>query len=86
MLTIASIAAVGFATLCIVLLFIILNLYRKLIWHEKYLLNLDTKLVNIFKTISKIDQRKMFESDDEVGQLWDQIKKVILELEKKLIG
>jgi len=81
---IPAVLAIIFGAFLIICLFIILNLYKKLLWHEKYLFNLDNKLLNVFKTMKRIDQKEMFESDDEVGRLWTIIKEIILELESQL--
>ena len=86
MITLSGVLSIIFGVLLVLCLLIIINLYRKLIWHEKYLLNLDNKLLNVFKKMKQIDQREIFESDDEVGQLWILIKNIILELEDRLIG
>jgi|APSaa5957512622_1039677.scaffolds.fasta_scaffold297279_2 hypothetical protein len=73
----------GFSLVCV---FVIINLYRKVIWHEKYLLNLNNDLVEILKEIKKIDSREIFESDDEVGVLWKMISNIIKKLSTKLVG
>jgi len=58
-----------------------------------YIDSIETKLINNFETIKssftrmkEIDQKGGFESDDEVGQVFTNIKEVIEDLEKEVNG
>ncbi|NQU88707.1 MAG: hypothetical protein HQ541_23435 [Mariniphaga sp.] len=66
-------------------IYIIQNLYKKIQMHEAHALNLNASLLKILKTLRKIDQKEMFEKDDEVGLLWEQIKAALIELEAYIL-
>jgi len=58
-----------------------------------YIDSIETKLINNFEIIKssfirmkEIDQKGGFESDDEVGQVFTNIKEVIEDLEKEVNG
>jgi hypothetical protein len=68
----------------ITLLFIILNLFRKYEYLEREYENTQQKLENIYSalsitlhTIRVLDERKMFENDDEVGIVFQEIVNVV---------
>jgi len=71
--------------LLITAIYVIINLSKKVLLHEAHMLNLDARLVKILTTLQLIDNKEMFEDDDEIGQLYKQIKKAILQLEKYII-
>jgi len=68
-------------------LFIIYNLLRKYEQGEEYIENLETWVNQFSKTITdmnqeikKIDHKGSFESDDEVGYFYKELKKIIAQL------
>jgi len=68
-------------------LFIIYNLLRKYEQGEEYIENLETWVNQFSKTITdmnqeikKIDHKGSFESDDEVGYFYKELKRIINQL------
>lgn len=71
--------------LCIVELYVIINLRHKVIILEKEINSHDDKVLTIYNNINntlnimkKIDYNAAFEKDDEVGIVFQQIKDTIL--------
>ena len=77
------------SVLVLVLGFTTFNTLRKLEQHEeqveqsdKWLVTVHSQLKNILDKIKEIDNNKIFENDDEVGQTFTQIKDTITTLEE----
>tara|TARA_B110000285_G_scaffold234738_1_gene312780 strand:+ start:1774 stop:2046 length:273 start_codon:yes stop_codon:yes gene_type:complete len=69
------------------LLYVIYNLLRKYEQGEEYIENLESwvtefskKITNMSKELKRIDSKGSFESDDEVGYFFKQLKLIIEEL------
>jgi len=62
-------------------IFIIRNLLNKNIILEGWVLNLKSDLVNLLDTTRELDEKQLFEKDDEVGVLWQSIISLINKLE-----
>lgn len=58
-------------------MYVILNLLKKLERLESILENNTEKYVNIYNSLKEIDLRGSFESDDEVGSTFKDIKTLI---------
>jgi hypothetical protein len=81
------------AILSISLIGLLYGLYNILLKYEKleddineideYVLNLYTDLILTYEKLSKLDRLGAFESDDETGFIFDQIKKSITSISKK---
>ena len=77
--------------LCVALtasIYININLLRKieqsddqLLDHVTFLTNMQLKLNTIFNRMREIDSKQIFESDDEVGSVFNGIKDAVLEIE-----
>ena len=68
-------------------LFVIYNLLRKYEQGEEYIENLETwvnqfskSITNINQELKKIDHKGSFESDDEVGYFYKELKRIIKQL------
>jgi len=77
------------SVLVLVLGFTTFNTLRKLEQHEeqveqadKWLVTVHSQLNNILDKIKEIDNNKIFENDDEVGQTFTQIKDTITTIEE----
>lgn len=64
-----------------ILIFIIVNLYRKSITYETWINELDQSLKKVLNDWKAIDSRQMFEKDDEVGVVYEGIEDIINEIE-----
>lgn len=76
------IAAGTFAFTTIVSLYIVVNLYKKVVLLEQWT---DSTYINIQNTLQKmrdIDSTGHFESDDEVGAIFNELDKTLIELDK----
>lgn len=74
-LLITIIALVSFTF--ITLLYIIYNLYRKNTIYENWTENTFDKINNLQADIKSIDERGIFEKDDEVGSIFEEISNLI---------
>lgn len=74
--------------ICIILLqtYVIVNLSRKLDQSEDVIEGFYTSAVDILSEMRRLDDREMFEKDDEVGHLWSLITDTIGELRYTLYG
>ena len=73
----------------IILVYIINNLLKKVELYEdiiedqtKYLKNLSTLVEESDQYLKKLDERGVFQSDDEIGEFFNQLKEVQSELNK----
>lgn len=73
-LIVATIALIGFI---IILLYIIYNLYKKNTIYENWTENTVNKINNLQSDIKNIDERGIFEKDDEVGSIFEEISNLI---------
>jgi len=73
-LIVATIALIGFI---IILLYIIYNLYKKNTIYENWTENTVDKINNLQSDIKNIDDRGIFEKDDEVGSIFEEISNLI---------
>mgnify|MGYP001433181423 CR=1 FL=1 len=50
--------------------------------YSEWILQLDSRLKDILSTIKTIDSKNLFESDDEVGSVYDKISETIKKLKE----
>lgn len=74
----------GISVLVIVLLYIIYNLYTKVLSYETWSTELQTSLTNTIEKWKILDNKQIFEKDDEVGVVFDEINTAISELEQQM--
>ena len=67
-----------FVTSC----YVIWNLNGKVELMEGWIVNFTNRIIETNKTIQKIDYKGYFEDDDEVGQIFNQLKDTVNELTK----
>lgn len=68
--------------LCVLLGYTTFNMLRKVEAYEEYI---DDEIQNnekLLETLRKIDNMQMFEKDDEVGGLFDQVKNTIIRFKR----
>tara|TARA_B100001093_G_scaffold372690_1_gene357665 strand:+ start:356 stop:622 length:267 start_codon:yes stop_codon:yes gene_type:complete len=69
---------VSFFTIIIcVLVFICFNLYKKIIIYESWVTRIRTKINSLKTSIEEIDDRNLFETDDDVGAAYEEISELI---------
>ena len=56
------------------------NLMKKQEMTEDWLVALENRLSNVIKEVKDIDEKGMFEADDEVGTIFEQINSMIVTL------
>jgi hypothetical protein len=69
------------AIACVEFYFVV-NLLRKVEAYEDYI---DSEIKNnetLLETLRRIDNKQMFEKDDEVGSLFDKIKQIIIRFKR----
>lgn len=68
------------AILCITLLFATFNLLRKVEFYEQNIQEFYSALSIVLHNMRLIDTRQMFENDDEVGVIFQQLKDILYTL------
>lgn len=71
-------ALIILSLLVAILVYTTINLLTKLEAYEDYIDNELSKNETLLETLRKIDNKQMFEKDDEVGSLFEQIKNTII--------
>jgi len=66
-------------------IYININLFRKNITLEQWLFDVQGDIKRILKDFYEIDDKKYFETDDEVGRMWTLLRSALLRL-KEYIG
>lgn len=61
------------------------NLYRKNIIYENWTIDTRNKFEDVYAKLKDVDQREIFETDDEVGVAFQQIKKIIEDFKQREI-
>lgn len=72
--------------LVIALTFATLNLLRKIELYEENIQEFYSALSITLHTMRVIDEKKMFESDDEVGEVFEQLTDIVNDLRPLLYG
>lgn len=81
------IATVILQTLFIlVLLYLVYNLTQKVDFYEQTIGEFYTRAVVVLNTMRALDEKKMFESDDEVGTVFQQINDAVSTLRPLIYG
>ncbi len=57
--------------------YVLFNLYRKVKIYENWSLSIKEQIDNLQRDVKEIDSRGIFESDDEVGFIFDEISDII---------
>ena len=66
-----------------ILLYTIFNLYRKNYIYENWIFETNDSLKDILDKWRAIDSKQMFEKDDEVGVVYEDIDELIKEIETR---
>ena len=59
------------------------NLYRKNIIYENWTTEIRSKFDDLYTKIKNVDQREIFENDDDVGIAFQEIKKIIEDFKQR---
>ena len=84
MITIWMILTLVFSVTTMVGIYSSWNLLKKQELTEDWLIALENRLSNIITKTKEIDEKGMFEADDEVGTIFTGIKEIISDLEETL--
>lgn len=71
-------------SLVFLLLYTTINLYKKVLRYERWEETFQKKIINLKQTISEIDNKNIFEKDDEVGVVYEEISEMIKNIEMGL--
>lgn len=69
-----------------ILAFVVVNLLRKLEFYERQIEEFYSAVSIVLHSIRAIDEKQMFESDDEVGNVFQQINDVVSTLRPLIYG
>ena len=74
----------GLLLVVLILLYIIFNLYRKVLVYEDWTIETLNELNSTVEKWKEVDSKQLFEKDDEVGVIFDELNLTIKNLEKRL--
>ena len=77
--------AYSLAALVLVLSYVAYNLYTKTIKYETWIIERRNDTKSLQDKLHELDSMQMFEKDDEVGVLFEELKSVIEEYNRKVI-
>ena len=60
----------------IIMLFVLRNVLKKNEFMEDFIIRQDTAINNISTRLKTIDEKGIFESDDQIGWFWDAMKEI----------
>ena len=66
-----------------ILIYIIINLYRKNSTYENWVYELSESLSDVLERWNAIDSKQMFEKDDEVGVVYEGIEEIMKDIETR---
>lgn len=66
-----------------VLIYIIVNLYRKNSTYETWINNLNESLSKVISDWKEVDSKQLFEKDDEVGVVYEGIEDIMKDIETR---
>lgn len=66
-----------------VLIYIIVNLYRKNSTYETWINNLNESLSKVISDWKAVDSKQLFEKDDEVGVVYEGIEDIMKDIETR---
>jgi len=69
--------------LFIILIYIIVNLYKKNSTYENWVYELNESLSDVLRNWNTIDSKQMFEKDDEVGVVYEGIDDIMKDIETR---
>ena len=69
--------------LLVITIYTTYNLYRKNIIYENWTVDIRDKFTELYTNIKNVDQREIFEKDDDVGVAFDEIKQIIEDFKQK---
>ena len=61
----------------IILLFICYNLYKKIVIYESWVIRIQNKITMLKSSVEEIDNRGLFEKDDDVGTIYEEISDLV---------
>jgi hypothetical protein len=70
--------------LSITLLYVIRNLLRKLEVYEDWVSYFGEEIQKVYKNIKDIDNKHWFEDDDDVGQTFKELARIISEFKERI--
>jgi len=65
------------SSVIVILFFVCTNLYKKIIIYESWVTKIRTKINSLKNSIEEIDDRNLFENDDDVGTIYEEISELI---------
>jgi|TARA_B110000444_G_scaffold259240_1_gene302380 hypothetical protein len=66
-----------------ILIYIIVNLYKKNSTYENWVYELNESLSDVLRNWNAIDSKQMFEKDDEVGVVYEGIDDIMKDIETR---
>ena len=67
----------------LLVIYISFNLYRKNIIYENWTTEIRNKFDDLYTQIKNVDQREIFEKDDDVGVAFQELKKIIEDFKQR---
>jgi len=76
------------AVLSVIIIFLVvtcINMYKKLGRYEDWTFEIRKQIYKVFNTMKLLDNKQMFEKDDDVGRLWEAIKETVNKIDDFVI-
>jgi len=72
------------SSVVLILIFVCINLYRKIKIYESWAIGTKEKVDNLKTSVQELDSRGIFEKDDDVGFVYDDISNLIKDFDSEV--
>ena len=75
----------AFSVILVILLIACIRMYRKLSRYEDWAFSVRKEMYKMLNTMKVLDNKQMFEKDDEVGRLWEAVQATIDKIDEFMV-
>ena len=80
-----SYLVIGFViALILLLVYLVSNLYIKNALYESWISSIKTDVNGVYENMKEIDSKNLFEKDDDVGVVYEEVKELLVSLNKRV--
>ena len=70
--------------LILLLVYFVSNLYNKNVLYESWISSIKTDVNGVYENMKEIDSKNLFEKDDDVGVVYEEVKELLVSLNKRV--
>lgn len=70
--------------LILLLVYLVSNLYNKNALYESWISSIKTDVNGVYENMKEIDSKNLFEKDDDVGVVYEEVKELLVSLNKRV--